>query len=120
MRFPQHLHEFLGDSVDDTESRDIAMAVIARTIRSLKIAIAERLWLARQASHQENQSVSSEHLSAARSLKEQYESARAEYESAANPSTRRATERCPQRHQEAPAEHVEAVVEGPVERRNGK
>lgn len=96
MNFRQHLHEFLGDSVDDAEARGIAMTVIANTIKSLKLAVAERLWLARQASRQGDQPASAEHLNTARSLKQRYDAAWAEYRDAANGSSAQATHRWPE------------------------
>lgn len=79
MKFANHLSEFLGDSVGEAEVRDIARTAVANSIRSLKLAIGERLWLAREASRLGQQPASALHMGEARSLREQYEAATGEY-----------------------------------------
>ena len=82
MDFGQHLREFLGESVDEAEAREIARTVIATTVRSLKLAIGGRLWRAREASRAGDPESSTRHMDAARALKRAYECACREYQAA--------------------------------------
>ena len=86
MQFTSHVREFIGGTVDATEARDLAKAVIADSIRSHKVAITKMLWLAREASRAGDPSLSTRHMDAARALKRAYECAFREYEVAAGKS----------------------------------
>lgn len=79
MKFEQHLREFLDDSVDDAEARDLAVVAVAGNLRQIKLGIAERLWLARQTGA-DDAKASAAHLGAARLLKLRYDAARTEYD----------------------------------------
>ncbi len=80
MQFDEHLRLFLDGAADEAEARDLALAAVSRNVRQLKLAIAERLWLARQLSTQGDATASSEHLNGARVLKERCDLAVAEYD----------------------------------------
>lgn len=79
MNFEQHLREFLGNSIDDVEARQLAVAAVAGSLRQLKLGVAERLWQARQLGPDDAAS-SAAALGVARALKARYDAAITEYE----------------------------------------
>ena len=82
MQFTSHVREFIGGPVDATEARDLAMAVIADSIRSHKVAITKKLWLAREASRAGDPVSSTRYLDSARELKRTHDCACREYQAA--------------------------------------
>lgn len=79
MEFREHLGQFLGDAADPAEVRDLALATVSKHVRRLKLAIAERLWLARELSGQDEVAASTAQLNAARILKARCDAAIAEH-----------------------------------------
>jgi len=78
MKFEEHLREFLDNTVQDAEARELAVAAVAGNLRQIKLGIAERLWLARQLGA-EDAAASATALGVARLLKARYGVAYAEY-----------------------------------------
>ena len=79
MKFEDHVREFLDNSIDDAEARQLAVVAVAESLRQLKLGIAERLWQARQLGPDDAGS-SSAALGAARALKVRFDAAVAEYQ----------------------------------------
>ncbi len=79
MDFAGHLKSFLGPDLGDEEARTIGATVIAANVRGLKVAIAERVWQARQRSAAGDQDGAARELAGARRLKLQYDNALDEY-----------------------------------------
>jgi hypothetical protein len=79
MKFEDHLKEFLDNSIDDEEARQLAITAVASSIRQLKLGVAERLWHARQLGT-EDVTASAVALGTARSIKRRFDVAMCEYQ----------------------------------------
>ena len=79
-----HLATFYGDSVEQSELRNLALAAVASSIRQLKLAIAERVWQARLLAGAEGNE-SQVALADAKVLRERYLLALREHESLSAP-----------------------------------
>ncbi len=79
MKFEDHLREFLDNTIDDAEARELAVAAVAGSLRQIKLGVAERLWQARQLGADDPKS-SAAALGVARLLKVRYDAAHGEYD----------------------------------------
>ena len=79
MQYVEQLKVFLGAGVDDEELRATARAAVAADVRELKVAIAGRVWKARQRSAAGDQPAAAALLAHARQLQGEYEAALAEF-----------------------------------------
>jgi len=79
VEFKEHLGQLLGGTVGDVELRRIAMTVVGRCIRDLKLAIGEAAWSARELAAQDRRVESARSMAEARRLQERYSTALAEY-----------------------------------------
>ncbi len=79
MEFIEQLRAFLGPTVEDADLYAAARSAVAADVRALKVAIAERVWRARQRSAAGDQTGAASQLAAARQLQREYDAAMAEY-----------------------------------------
>lgn len=79
MKFIEHLRQFFGEEVTETELSDLAIHAIATDVRRLKPAISQAVWDARQQSTLGAQSGATSRLDDARQLREMYDAAIEEF-----------------------------------------
>lgn len=80
MGFVEQIREFIGHSTGEEEARAIAASVVAANVRALKLAIGERIWLARQRAAAGDQAGSAQRLAEARGLQVEYTRALEEFQ----------------------------------------
>jgi len=68
----EHLGQLLGGTVAEAELRRIAMAAVGRSVRELKLAIAESAWQARSLAAEERQAESARQMRDVRRLRDRY------------------------------------------------
>lgn len=79
MNFTEQLKLFFGPTVGGEELRALGRAAVAANARSLKLALAQRVWEARQRSAAGDQAGAAAQLEMARRLKGEYDAALDEY-----------------------------------------
>ena len=79
MEFMEHLGRLLGGTVGEAELRRIAMAAVGRSVRELKLAIAEAAWQARSLAEEHRQAESARQMRDVRHLRDRYRASLEEY-----------------------------------------
>jgi len=74
-----HLGQLLGGTVGEAELRRIAAAAVGRSIRELKLAIAEAAWEARSLAAEGRQGESAQRMGDVRRLRDRYRASLEEY-----------------------------------------